>query len=91
MTHGLAGSAAMVVLVISTTQTIWEGIMYILVFGVGSILGMLLLGLAITVPLIWSARFGQTALRFLQGVASICSIVVGGSMVTHFIWSLSGS
>lgn len=89
MTHGLAGSAALVVLVISTTHSIWEGMTYILVFGVGSILGMLLLGMAMTVPLIWSAGLSHRALRTLQGVASVCSIAVGLSMITHFVWSIS--
>lgn len=89
MTHGLAGSAALVVLVISATQSIWEGMTYILVFGVGSILGMLLLGMAITVPLVWSVGLSRWALPALQGVASVCSIAVGLSMIVHFIWPIS--
>ncbi|MGB7999943.1 MAG: urease accessory protein UreH [Anaerobacillus sp.] len=39
--HGLAGSAAMVLLTMSTVQTVWQGAIYILVFGVGTCVGML--------------------------------------------------
>lgn len=91
MTHGLAGSAALVVGGFSATQSTWEGMTYILVFGVGSILGMLLLGMIITVPLIWSAGVSRWALPALQGVASLCSIAVGLFMIFHFVWSISGS
>ena len=40
--HGLAGSGALVVLVISQMKTPLEGLMYILIFGLGSIFGMFL-------------------------------------------------
>ena len=86
MAHGLAGSAALTLLVISTTQTIWEAMIYIFIFGVGSILGMLLLGLVITVPLVWAGEGGRRALPILQGVASLCSIAVGLSMILQFVW-----
>ena len=42
LVHGLAGSGALVVLVISQMKTPFEGLMYILIFGLGSILGMFL-------------------------------------------------
>ena len=34
--HGLAGSAAMVLLTMSTVDSVWQGGLYILVFGVGT-------------------------------------------------------
>ncbi|WLR58225.1 HoxN/HupN/NixA family nickel/cobalt transporter [Guptibacillus hwajinpoensis] len=39
--HGLAGSAAMVMLTMSTVETMFQGAIYILVFGVGTCVGML--------------------------------------------------
>ncbi|MFL6556777.1 MAG: urease accessory protein UreH, partial [Bacillus sp. (in: firmicutes)] len=34
--HGLAGSAAMVLLTMSTVSTVWQGALYILIFGCGT-------------------------------------------------------
>ena len=42
LVHGLAGSGALVVLVLTQMQSPLEGLIYILIFGVGSILGMFL-------------------------------------------------
>ena len=39
--HGLAGSAAMVILTMSTVTGIGEGSIYIIIFGAGTIIGML--------------------------------------------------
>lgn len=40
LVHGLAGSGALVVLVISQMDSALDGLMYILIFGLGSIIGM---------------------------------------------------
>lgn len=53
--HGLAGSAALIVLSVGAAPSVAMGLVYILVFGVGSILGMALLSVAIAVPLRASA------------------------------------
>lgn len=42
LVHGLAGSGTLVLLVMTELKTAWEGIAYILIFGLGSIGGMLL-------------------------------------------------
>lgn len=41
LVHGLAGSGAMILLVMTEIQSSFNGILYLLIFGVGSILGML--------------------------------------------------
>ena len=48
--HGLAGSGALVVLVISQMKTPFEGLMYILIFGLGSIFGMFLAAYLFSIP-----------------------------------------
>ncbi|MBM7551619.1 sulfite exporter TauE/SafE family protein [Thalassobacillus pellis] len=53
--HGLAGSATMVLLTASTVSSLWEGVIYILVFGLGTIVGMLLFTTIIGVPFVLSA------------------------------------
>ncbi|WP_273122387.1 urease accessory protein UreH [Metabacillus sp. HB246100] len=54
--HGLAGSAAMVLLTISTVNSVWESIIYILVFGVGTILGMMFFTTIIGLPFVYSRK-----------------------------------
>lgn len=77
MAHGLAGSAALMLMVLSTIHTWWEGIVYILVFGAGSIIGMMLLGMLISLPLVLSASLGWRAQMAVQGLASLGSIGFG--------------
>ena len=57
MMHGLAGSAALVVLSLKTVPTVALGLGYIALFGVGSIFGMALLSVVIAVPLRFSANY----------------------------------
>lgn len=74
MVHGLAGSAALMLVVLSAAHTVWEGMAYILLFGLGSILGMVTLGVLISLPFFYSVswgRYGQVALRGLASVGSI--------------------
>ena len=54
--HGMAGSAALVVLTSATAGSFWMGLAYIASFGVGSMLGMAALSLAISLPLELSSR-----------------------------------
>jgi high-affinity nickel-transport protein len=49
--HGLAGSAAVALLVLTTIRNPRWAIAYLLVFGVGTIAGMMLITAALTVPL----------------------------------------
>ena len=77
MIHGLAGSAALMLLVIPTIDSTVMGLLYILVFGIGSIGGMMLMSLLVSLP------FQITALRFnrfnlvLQCVAGLISVGLG--------------
>ncbi len=42
LVHGLAGSGTLILLVMTQLETAWQGISYLLIFGMGSVLGMLL-------------------------------------------------
>ena len=72
--HGLAGSAFVAMLVLTAIPNPTWGMAYLLVFGVGTIGGMMLVTLAIAAPSALTARrFGsmQRYLRVASGVASI--------------------
>ena len=71
--HGLAGSGAMVLLTMSTVKSVWEAAIYILIFGVGTILGMLFFTTIIGIPFVLSAKklsLNNTFTR-ITGVISI--------------------
>ena len=55
MMHGMAGSAALILLSLETVNSFSMGLAYILLFGAGSIVGMAVLSLAIAIPLRISA------------------------------------
>jgi sulfite exporter TauE/SafE len=80
MMHGLAGSAALILLVIGTTKSAIFGLAYIAIFGLGSILGMLLMSLLISLPIYFtSSRFTRLNLlvRALAGVFSFgCGLLM---------------
>ena len=77
MIHGLAGSAALMFIIIPTIDSRPLGLLYIIIFGIGSIGGMMLMSLLVGLP------FLLTALRFnrfnnlLQSVAGLVSVGLG--------------
>lgn len=74
MLHGLAGSAALMLLVLSTIQTPLLGFLYIAVFGLGSMGGMMVMSSLLSLPFHLTAnRFTQwnLAARVLAGIFSI--------------------
>ena len=75
--HGLAGSGALVLLVLTTMPSPAAAVVYILVFGVGSTAGMLLLSGLIGVPFALTAGGSRTLGTALQLVVGACSILVG--------------
>ncbi|MGB7727525.1 MAG: hypothetical protein WBL50_05810 [Candidatus Acidiferrum sp.] len=73
--HGLAGSAAVALLVLSTIHNPRWGVFYLLVFGVGTIAGMMLITAAMALPFTYaSARFAwlNRGLIVGSGVLSVC-------------------
>lgn len=96
--HGLAGSAFVAMLVLTTITTPMSGLLYLLVFGVGTIAGMILITMAIALPsALATARFSvmQRYLRVASGVASITfglflAHQIGfadGLFTAHPVWS----
>ncbi|QFG00451.1 urease accessory protein UreH [Psychrobacillus glaciei] len=56
LVHGLAGSAAMVLLTMTIVNSVWEAAVYILVFGAGTILGMLFFTTILGIPFVFSSQ-----------------------------------
>ena len=70
--HGLAGSGAMILLTMSTVKSVWEAVMYILLFGTGTIIGMLFFTTIIGIPFVLSKKrlIMNRALTMTMGVTS---------------------
>jgi high-affinity nickel permease len=83
MVHGLAGSAALMLLVLSASRTAGEGVAFILLFGLGSIVGMMAIGTLISLPLILSASRGRFMHLTVRGLASLGSLGLGISILAH--------
>ncbi len=81
MAHGLAGSAALMLVVLSTVTGFGQGIGYIVVFGVGSILGMVGVGAILSLPVVYSVTVGPRAYWMMQGLACLASISLGVLMM----------
>jgi ABC-type nickel/cobalt efflux system permease component RcnA len=75
--HGMAGSAALLLLVAGTLESPTIGILYIVLFGVGSIVGMAVLSAVISVPLRYSAKSMTWAYNGIQGTIGIATIMLG--------------
>lgn len=74
LVHGLAGSAAMAVLTMSTVKSVGEGILYILIFGAGTVSGMLIFTTIIGIPFVINAqkiRINKTLARVAGAVSTI--------------------
>jgi hypothetical protein len=66
--HGLAGSAALTLLVLTQTRSVILGLAYLAAFGVGSIGGMALMSVAISLP--FRATAGRPALNLSIRIAA---------------------
>jgi sulfite exporter TauE/SafE len=77
MMHGLAGSAALMLLIIPTIKSQAIGLLYILVFGVGSIGGMMLMSLLVGLPFTLTASRFNRFNHILQSLAGLVSVGLG--------------
>lgn len=75
--HGMAGSAALLVLTVTKAPSAVIGLSYIALFGVGSMIGMGLLSTVIAVPIAISARWLTLANRSLQMAVGLVTIAIG--------------
>ena len=77
MMHGLAGSAALVALTASTAPSVPLGLVFMLLFGLGSIAGMAMFSAVIAVPLSLTANTLTWASRALQVLAGVIAVGIG--------------
>lgn len=77
LVHGVAGSAALTLLVLASIESPWAGLVYILLFGLGSILSMGVMTIFISFPFVYSANRLPNLNRIIQFGVGTLSILFG--------------
>ena len=81
MMHGMAGSAALLILTASSAENPLVGFSYVALFGIGSMLGMAALSAIIALPITYSANRMSATLtwvnRSLQGTIGAATMMLG--------------
>jgi high-affinity nickel-transport protein len=81
--HGLAGSAAIAILVLSTIKSPLWSTAYLLVFGFGTMVGMMLMTAAISMPLVYAGKKFFKINRSLVAISGFASMAFGIFLVYH--------
>ena len=75
--HGLAGSAALMLAVLGTITSPWTALGYVLVFGVGTMAGMLALSGMIGMPFAVASYGTRRSIACLQVLVGTGAVAVG--------------
>jgi sulfite exporter TauE/SafE len=81
MVHGLAGSAALMLLVVPTISSPAIALLYIIIFGIGSIGGMMAMSFLIGLPFHFTAGRFDVLNRGIRMIAGIFSLGLGVSII----------
>ena len=96
--HGLAGSAAIALLVVAAVRNVGAAIAYLVVFSLGTIVGMTLMTSAIAVPFAATAGRAARSNRWMAQATGLMSVLFGlfmayqvgvhdGLFSGHPVWS----
>jgi len=77
MVHGMAGSAALILLSLETLRTPAWGLAYIALFGIGSIAGMAALSVVIAIPMRLTSRRLNRSRNGLSVLVGVSTILLG--------------
>lgn len=81
--HGMAGSAAVALLVLTAIQDAWWGMLYLVLFGAGTIAGMMLITVAIAYPFAYSAHRFPRINAYLRVATGLLSFGFGLFLVYY--------
>ncbi len=86
--HGLAGSAAVMLVLLPAIDSFWTGVGYLLLFSVGTMLSMAAVTVALAIPFV--ATGGNAALNRTVGVvAGVASVAVGVAVMSEIVLDVS--
>jgi len=81
MMHGMAGSAALMILVLATIPSAIAGLIYIAVFGLGSVGGMLIMSSLISLPFVFAKKYFRLLGEAMQLAVGLSSVAFGFFLV----------
>ena len=79
--HGVAGSAALTLLILASIESSIAGLVYILLFGLGSVLSMGIMTILISLPFVASANKLPNLNRVIQFAVGALSMLFGGFLM----------
>jgi hypothetical protein len=79
--HGLAGSAALLLIAVVEQGNPFGAVTYVLLFGLGSLVGMAALSFVIALPLMSAARMGTVSFKGLNAVIGAATAAIGGFLM----------
>jgi ABC-type nickel/cobalt efflux system permease component RcnA len=83
LVHGLAGSAALMLFVLTTITRPWLGVLYVLIFGAGTIGGMLVMSTILGLPFALANRVFEGLVGKIQFAAGLGSLGFGVFYAWH--------
>ncbi len=83
--HGLAGSGALVVVIAAALTSVQEILSFILIFGIGSIIGLILASSLIGIPFVFSNKISSLN-RTLRYVAGSVSLLIGITIIYEIVF-----
>ncbi len=75
--HGMAGSAALILLTLQSIDSIGLGLIYIGLFGIGSIFGMAMLSAAIAIPMAYASDSLAQLYVWFRGAVGAATVGLG--------------
>lgn len=81
--HGLAGSAAIALTILALISDRAQAFVYLVLYGAGTIAGMLMLTAAVALPLTWAGRRSARLQRGVGVFAGALSVLLGVAMVAR--------
>lgn len=86
----MAGSGAVALLALSSSRSILEALMYIVVFGIGSTLGMVGLSVLIGIPFIFGTNRLERLDYLVRPITGILSMTLGLGITLETLHIFSG-
>ncbi len=98
LVHGLAGSAAIALLVVAAVRDVGAALAYLVIFSLGTVVGMTLMTSAIAVPFAATAHRSERTHRWMAHATGVMSVLFGlfmayqvgvhdGLFSGHPVWS----
>ena len=83
--HGLAGSAAVMLAILPTTPNFMTGIVFLLLFSIGTMISMALFTILVSAPFVASSK-SETTSNIIISIAGVLSIALGCALGSDILF-----